>query len=684
MNNIINNILPGNYWLSKSMEFSKFNTSGSLWYLKKWFVFYHYVFLKANIYDSDYAAISQIFTDYIESLPQKDKKEAYSFFFQIEIRKNKFLKFNDFIQTNLSFNDAQEEKRFIIAAKRFYFMYLMNLGGQSGYKLIIKNKLLELKSYETIVNEISKIILKDGHNNAKVIEQLSDFPAAIRNERQIYFYYGFFHGRESKDLSGFYNLTPIGKATLKANFAELLIIWEHQKIKMISQSPVADIQNLIKVTRPEAFSILNNPYITLLKIIAEKKEITDDQYQFIISKINNNTDQNIIINQVLGNTKNELKFKNKAISFKRERETKTEDFDKELKKFILGICEAPKDDNSNPLSCISWLNNGEIKVLKEKQFVFIANNYTIFSDYLKEKYSTQYTSFENSLRISYINLSKNLPNIVNDEVKYEWYKYIINFDANILINLIYTYIASVYKQFDYQIDNSKLKSEFENFKTLALLLGIKKKDFAKILTDIQSELNEGKFYKFEINEDKYYQIIDAKKIQKDINLSNLIDISNKSTSENNLFVSSNRTRNENLINYLRSYYFTNFIDSKEKTIKCDCCSDFAFITYNDTPYIEFHHLIPFSTEFGPDHYLNLIGICPNCHRQMHFAKPQNRAELYNKTSVNNNMRLSLIHRINELFLVGLIEPIHLDFLKKEKIITAEQYEIYMNNQIIAA
>ena len=45
---------------------------------------------------------------------------------------------------------------------------------------------------------------------------------------------------------------------------------------------------------------------------------------------------------------------------------------------------------------------------------------------------------------------------------------------------------------------------------------------------------------------------------KDINLSKLIDISNKSTSENNLFVSSNRTRNENLINYLRSYYFTNF------------------------------------------------------------------------------------------------------------------------------
>jgi len=82
MNNIINNILPGNYWLSKSMEFSKFNTSGSLWYLKKWFVFYHYVFLKANIYDSDYAAISRAYHKKIK------KKHILSFF------KSKFVKIN--------------------------------------------------------------------------------------------------------------------------------------------------------------------------------------------------------------------------------------------------------------------------------------------------------------------------------------------------------------------------------------------------------------------------------------------------------------------------------------------------------------------------------------------------------------------------------------------------------------
>jgi len=682
MDNIIKNILPGNYWLSKSMEFSKLNTSGSLWYLKKWFVYYHFVFLKDTIYKKDYEDITEIFLRYIASLPQKNKKEAYAFFFEIDIRKNSFLKLNEFIQTDIDFNDDHDRKMFIISAKRFYFMYLMNLGGQSGYKSLIKEKLLQLKSYETIVEEISKIILNKGYSIDKVKEQLSDFPATIRNERQIYFYYGFFHGRESKDLSGFYNLTPVGKTVLKANFAELILIWEHQKIKMISQSPVANIQNLTKVSNPESFSILNNPYVTLLKIIAEKKEITDDQYQFIISKINNKTNQKIIIDKVIGNLRNEMKFKKKAKSFKRVREIKTEDFDKELKKFILGICEVPKDKSCNPLSSISWLSNGKVEVLDDKKFNFIVNNYSIFSNYLNEEYHNQYKSFENSLRNSYVKLSKNSQNIINEDIKYEWYKYIINFDPNILVNLIYVYIASVNNSYDFKLDITSINTEFENFRTLAWLLGIKKKDFGKIMSDIQSQLRENNFFKFEKNEDIYNQIIDAKNIQRDINLSKLKVVSKKSTNENNLYVSSNRIRNENLINYLRSYYFTNFICKKERTIKCDCCTEFTFLTYKNTPYIEFHHIIPFSTEFGPDHYLNLIGICPNCHRQMHFSKPEKKRILYDNASRNNNMKLSLINRINELFKGRLIEPIHLDFLKKEQIISNDQYEKFMNNQTV--
>lgn len=43
------NIIPGNYFLTKSMEFTKKNTSGTLWYLKKYLVLYYNIFLSDGI-----------------------------------------------------------------------------------------------------------------------------------------------------------------------------------------------------------------------------------------------------------------------------------------------------------------------------------------------------------------------------------------------------------------------------------------------------------------------------------------------------------------------------------------------------------------------------------------------------------------------------------------------------------
>ena len=57
MNELINKITPGNYWLTKSMEFNRVQTSGTLWYLKKWLVYYYYIFMKDNIYIKDYNEI---------------------------------------------------------------------------------------------------------------------------------------------------------------------------------------------------------------------------------------------------------------------------------------------------------------------------------------------------------------------------------------------------------------------------------------------------------------------------------------------------------------------------------------------------------------------------------------------------------------------------------------------------
>lgn len=57
------------------------------------------------------------------------------------------------------------------------------------------------------------------------------------------------------------------------------------------------------------------------------------------------------------------------------------------------------------------------------------------------------------------------------------------------------------------------------------------------------------------------------------------------------------------------------IDARHKT----------FVTRrNDQLYLEGHHLIPISYqnkfERSLDVYANIIGLCPNCHRQLHFGK----------------------------------------------------------------
>ena len=69
----------------------------------------------------------------------------------------------------------------------------------------------------------------------------------------------------------------------------------------------------------------------------------------------------------------------------------------------------------------------------------------------------------------------------------------------------------------------------------------------------------------------------------------------------------------------------------EQVLKADmwqCEIDAAHKTFvarkNDQPYLEGHHLIPLSKqdqfEKSLDVYANIIGLCPNCHRQLHFGK----------------------------------------------------------------
>lgn len=675
----LDTLVPANYWLSKSMEFTKRNSCGTLWYLKKWFVYYYYVFLKDNLFDADYQEIIKHFNDFISSLHPDIQQEAIPYFFEIDIRQDNFSKLQQFLTTSRSFLNENDQFQHTIHAKKFYFMYLMNLGGQSGYKKHMKELIAEGKTFEQVKQEITNIILSNGDNEAKVREQISDFPAAIRNERQIFFYYGFFHGRDNADLTGFYNLTFVGNLVIKANFHELILIWEHQKLKMVSQSPLADIQNL-NLSKPlniDNFGTLNHPYFILLDLLKKRNCITTSEYQYIIARIKNSTNLEEIEQQVLGHKEVIQIVEDQIKQFGRKADLEDEDFLKELKKLILGICDMPKDGTYNYFKFLSWVDKKEIKVLNAEKANFVVENYRIFCNYLDEIYVSKYTTFETTLKAKYATISDKKNYQITDSDRYDWYKYVINFDKNLLLHLIYLGVALQESNFEHSLSLNIFKNYFEKYQSLCLELGIKRSQFHKILADIQNYLKDNDFYKWENENASHHKEIKLQQFNFEINIEKLNEISQQSPS-----YATARKRNSTLIDSLRSFYVKSFSNSDTKLITCECCKESTFLTSQLIPYIEFHHFIPFSTEFGPDHYLNLFGLCPNCHRKVHFAQIGEKENLYSNISTNNHLKINLLERMKKLYQEKLLLPIHLDFLKRERVINGEEYEQFTNTSFL--
>jgi len=52
---------------------------------------------------------------------------------------------------------------------------------------------------------------------------------------------------------------------------------------------------------------------------------------------------------------------------------------------------------------------------------------------------------------------------------------------------------------------------------------------------------------------------------------------------------------------------------------CEWCRDKGFITASGAIYLESHHVVPLSEE-GLDSKINVIGLCPNHHREAHYGK----------------------------------------------------------------
>ena len=123
------------------MELSKISVSGTLWYLKKFLVFYYYIFLNDSIDTlQKRSEIINIFDNYINSLDESVRADAEAFFYSgneyANLKSEKFKYFNVFCGHKI-FRDNREKQEYYELCKRYYFMFLMGGAGQQGCKAII-------------------------------------------------------------------------------------------------------------------------------------------------------------------------------------------------------------------------------------------------------------------------------------------------------------------------------------------------------------------------------------------------------------------------------------------------------------------------------------------------------------------------------------------------------------------
>ena len=65
---------------------------------------------------------------------------------------------------------------------------------------------------------------------------------------------------------------------------------------------------------------------------------------------------------------------------------------------------------------------------------------------------------------------------------------------------------------------------------------------------------------------------------------------------------------------------------------CEFCHKRPFLKYDREPYLEAHHIIPLA-KGGPDTVKNTIALCPECHREAHYA--------YNRQEITTLMKQTL-------------------------------------------
>ena len=725
-------LLPGNYALTKSMEISKTTTSGTLWYTKKFLVLYYYVFLSEDIETDTYIEkVTTVFNEYIESMPQEQRREAKKFFFPedntaINFESAQFVKFSVFASFN-SFANAEEKFKYFLNAKKCYFMLLMDVGGQTGVKKIFKDKLSEsgfiysnagirdilynaaitvsveqmnvegkirdnsvkniitataMEEIEELDSEICNFdLIKDivdthGGVNEKYRSIENDAVAFIRNERQILFYYGYFHSKSAgANEMEFSSLTPVGEVALTANYLEFLAIWEHQKVKMISQPALAEINDLPQNVDVSKFALSFSPYVDILSFMDKFGRITLDEYKFYVSRKKHTCVEKYddVEDTIVANLD---QVKTCVETFGRKRDIKDEDGNKELIKYLQGCRDdISMDKKSNILGFCKKITGG-YQVVDES----ILNNmlciYKRLTDYKIKKAKPVFLEAEQELVRRYKETQQNNTSQVDPKVKIHWDFYNIGIEKFILLG-VFTAIscANLGVKFE-QLSDMEKRIEVREYIISKFTLLLKE---VGARTDKQKRGMVDEAIQALIKEDYTVyleEIIDEEEIitryTEEAASDLMIKIKNMSIHAD-VTKSVSRKRNSTLIGVLKAYYMKLYM--KDGTLECESCGNQSFLTQKGEPYVEFHHVIPFKEAYGPDHYLNLYALCPLCHRKIHYMSTGQKKDIYTGLDEHNYFEKTLVERLKELRENKCLKSYHLEFLLVDEAITQEEYDL---------
>lgn len=507
----------------------------------------------------------------------------------------------------------------------------------------------------------------------------NDMIAFIRNERQILYYYGFFHSKSTgaHDFE-FSSLTPVGELALFANANEFAAIWEHQKLKMLSQPETAEINSVkLNDAQAESFAVSYNPYFDIIDHLSRHGSLTEKQYQYILSRKKHTIDSS------LWNEENDLLFNSldsiaeKIHSFGRKRDTENEDSHKELLKYILGLrCDLPFDSNSHPTGILR-LSDNTVTVENKGALSLLCRIYSALADYKIQKYSELFSAVECDLKRRYIASANGKKDAPNPKTKIYWDLYNIHPDKLIMLSAVIALSAlsmgiTELKDLCSDMTDPLCAHIYCNYKTLLDSLSVTSKaalkaEVKRALAALQTQNYSAYLSNEAISLENGFQAMAQYKTESANDLISKIKALSASAT---VTPSKNRKRRPALVSLMKSYYMRL---STNGTLSCECCKEPAFITSANEPYVEFHHLIPFNIVSGPDHYLNLFALCPLCHRKLHFQSAADKALLYGKLNSANYLSLSFIQRLKELKCHGLLRSYHLEYLLADNAISVSDY-----------